>query len=180
MRAGAAAALVALAALPALGAGPLPERLESPRLVVLKARRQLQLFSAGALLKTYPIALGSEPVAPKRREGDRATPEGKYRVCLKNPRSRFTLSLGLDYPNAADAALALAQRRISRRQHDAIVAAVRRGACPPWGTPLGGEIFVHGGGTASDWTWGCVALDDADIRELFRLVPVGTAVEIEP
>ena len=51
---------------------------------------------------------------------------------------------------------------------------------PPWDTPLGGEIFIHGGGSGSDWTWGCVALDDDDVRELYRAVRVGTPVTIEP
>jgi lipoprotein-anchoring transpeptidase ErfK/SrfK len=50
----------------------------------------------------------------------------------------------------------------------------------PWNTALGGEIFIHGHGSGSDWTWGCVALDDADIQELYSLIPVGTPVRIHP
>ena len=49
---------------------------------------------------------------------------------------------------------------------------------PPWDTKLGGEIFVHGRGSKSDWTLGCIALDDADIEELYRLVPVRTPITI--
>jgi lipoprotein-anchoring transpeptidase ErfK/SrfK len=40
-------------------------------------------------------------------------------------------------------------------------------------------LFIHGNGSQSDWTWGCVALDDKDIRELFDAVPIGTPVTIE-
>ena len=69
---------------------------------------------------------------------------------------------------------------ITRAQHRGIVEAARRGACPPWDTQLGGEIFIHGRGSSSDWTWGCVALDDGDVRELYARIPVGTPVLVEP
>ncbi|MFR5856107.1 MAG: L,D-transpeptidase family protein [Lachnospiraceae bacterium] len=39
---------------------------------------------------------------------------------------------------------------------------------PPWGTALGGEIYLHEGGTASDWTQGCIALESADMARLFE------------
>ena len=69
---------------------------------------------------------------------------------------------------------------ITRRQHWQIVESIRAGGCPPWNTPLGGEVFIHGSGSATDWIWGCVALDDDDIRELFPRIPVGTPIVIEP
>ena len=50
---------------------------------------------------------------------------------------------------------------------------------PPQKTALGGEVYIHGNGSQSDWTWGCVALDDKDIRELFDAVTVNTKVMIE-
>jgi lipoprotein-anchoring transpeptidase ErfK/SrfK len=46
-------------------------------------------------------------------------------------------------------------------------------------TPLGGDIMIHGFGTARDWTWGCVALENANIKALFDLLPIGTVVVIE-
>ncbi len=58
--------------------------------------------------------------------------------------------------------------------------ALARKRTPPWDTALGGEIFIHGGGTSGDWTAGCVALDNADMQELFDSVPLGTPVRIEP
>lgn len=159
---------------------PLPATLEAPRLVVRKARRELLVFSGERLLKTYRVGLGTNPVPPKERHGDRATPEGRYFVCRKNPRSQFVLSLGLSYPNGADAERGLKAGLVSPAQHRRVVESARRGTCPPWDTPLGGEIFIHGSGSASDWTWGCVALDDADVRELYPRIPVGTPVLIEP
>ena len=69
---------------------------------------------------------------------------------------------------------------ITRAQHDAIVRAIKRKTTPPQNTRLGGDIYIHGNGAGSDWTWGCVALDNVDIRELFEAVPVGTKVTIQP
>lgn len=159
---------------------PLPASIESPRLVVRKAQRQLLVYSGDTLLKTYRVGLGGNPVPPKERQGDLATPEGSYVVCIRNPRSQFLLSLGLTYPNAADADRGLKAGLITRGQHRRIVESARTGACPPWNTALGGEIFIHGRGSATDWTWGCVALDDDDVRELYPRIPVGTPVVIEP
>lgn len=173
-------ALALAGLLAAAPAEPLPESIASPRLVVHKAKRELLVFSGERLLKTYRVGLGLRPVPPKEREGDRATPEGSYVVCIRNPESTFTLSLGLDYPNAADADRGLKAGLITRAQHARIVESVRAGRCPPWNTTLGGEIFIHGSGSATDWTWGCVALDDDDIRELYPRIPVGTPVVIEP
>lgn len=178
--AGVLGALALSALLAATPADPLPATIGNPRLVVQKARRALLVYSGEKLLKTYRVGLGLNPVPPKEREGDRATPEGSYLVCMKNPQSRFVLSLGLSYPNPADAERGLAAGSISRRQYRQVVESARAGACPPWNTPLGGEVFIHGSGSETDWTWGCVALDDDDIRELFPRIPVGTPVVIEP
>ncbi|HEV8268022.1 MAG TPA: L,D-transpeptidase [Thermoanaerobaculia bacterium] len=150
------------------------------RVEIEKARRELRLYDGETLVKTYRVALGLNPVPPKRRAGDRATPEGTYFICLKNPASRFTLSLAINYPNARDAERGLKEGLIGRAARDRIVAAERRRTVPPWNTALGGEIFIHGRGAGSDWTWGCVALDDDDVRELYARLPVGTPVEIRP
>jgi L,D-peptidoglycan transpeptidase YkuD (ErfK/YbiS/YcfS/YnhG family) len=164
----------------AMNRRPLRLPLKAPRLLVRKSARRLELFAGGRRVRIYRVALGSGPVGDKRHEGDGRTPEGDFRVCTKNERSNFYLSLGLDYPRPADAASALRDGLITRDQHDQIVRAARARRCPPWDTPLGGEIFIHGGGAASDWTLGCVALDNEHIQELFQHLPVGTPVRIEP
>ena len=69
---------------------------------------------------------------------------------------------------------------ITRAQYDAIVRAIKRKATPPQNTRLGGDIYIHGNGSSSDWTWGCVALENEDIRELFEALTVGTKVTIKP
>lgn len=155
-------------------------RLSGLRIVVHKAARRLELFDGERLVRAERIGLGSEPVRPKEREGDGATPEGDYVVCTKNPESRYHLALGLSYPGPHDAARGLAAAAIRRDEHDRIVEAARAGARPPWDTALGGEIMIHGHGAGSDWTAGCIALDDSAMRALYEAVPLGTPVTIRP
>lgn len=154
--------------------------LVSPRIVVLKAERRLELYSAGKRVRRYRIGLSFEPEGDKEREGDGRTPEGEFYVCNLNRDSKDYLSLGLSYPNAEDAARGLAAGLVTKARHDRIVAAIERGGQPAWDTALGGEIFIHGCGASRDWTWGCIALEDPDVRELFDAVPVGTPVLIKP
>jgi murein L,D-transpeptidase YafK len=159
---------------------PLKLRLRDPKIVVKKTQRQLLLFSDGKLVRTYRIGLGLSPLGDKVRAGDRRTPEGEFYIFTKNDRSAFYLSLGLSYPNTAHAERGLRDGLITRAQHDTITRALRAKKAPPQNTHLGGDIYIHGNGAQSDWTWGCVALENEDIRELFGAVSVGTPVVIEP
>ena len=133
-----------------------------------KSDRTLTLYAHGQPVRRYTgIQLGDEPVGAKRFQGDERTPEGHYTLDYGNPRSAYHLSLHISYPNAADRAYARAQ-----------------------GRSPGGDIFIHGqpngyGQTPGDrvegdWTDGCIALADAEIEELWRLVGDGTAIEILP
>jgi murein L,D-transpeptidase YafK len=163
-----------------LDRSPLKLPLRDPKIVVKKAQRQLLLFSGGKPVRTYRIGLGLSPLGDKVRAGDRRTPEGEFYVFTKNDRSAFYLSLGLSYPNAAHAERGLRDGLITRAQYEAITRALRARKTPLQNTHLGGDIYIHGHGAQSDWTWGCVALEDEDIRELFGAVSVGTPVTIEP
>ena len=150
--------------------------LSSVHLVVDKSDRQLQLFSGDKLVKSYRVGLGGAPVGDKVRQGDQRTPTGTFTVVTRNPKSNFTLFLGLSYPMAEDAKRGLASGLISPAQHDAIVEAERTGRLPLWNTTLGGAIGIHGMGGSADWTLGCVAVEDAEIRALWEVVPLGTRV----
>jgi murein L,D-transpeptidase YafK len=154
--------------------------LRQPRIVVKKRLRQLLLFSADKIVRTYRIGLGSSPVGDKVRQGDRRTPEGDFYIFTKNDKSAYYLSLGISYPNLAHADRGLRDGLITRAQHEAIVRALRAKKTPPQNTLLGGDIYIHGNGARNDWTWGCAALENEDMLELFNAVPVGTAVTIEP
>jgi len=160
-------------------AKPLKLPLVSPRIVVKKAERKLFLYSAGKLVRTYHVGLGLSPVGDKVREGDRRTPEGDFFIFTKNDKSAFYLSLGVSYPNTAHAQRGLRDGLITRAQYESIISALNAKQAPPQNTKLGGDIYIHGNGASSDWTWGCVALENDDVRELFNAVPVGTPVRIQ-
>ena len=140
---------------------------QADKIVVEKSKRTMTLFAGSKVLKTYKVALGTVPLGPKRTEGDHKTPEGNYTIDAKNPHSQFHLALHISYPSPED----------QKRAHDL-------GAQP------GGAIMIHGLPRAfaylgalhrqSDWTDGCVAVTNAEIEEIWKLVPLGTKVEIRP
>jgi murein L,D-transpeptidase YafK len=153
--------------------------LRQPELRVFKAARRLELWASGKRLQAYAVGLGLAPEGDKEREGDYRTPEGRLYVCTRNLASKFHLFLGLSYPGPKDAARGLKDGLVTKAQHDAILAAHSRTARPPWDTGLGGIVGIHGHGAGSDWTWGCVALENDAIEELWAACPLGTPVLIE-
>ena len=157
-----------------------PKPIEKPRIVVYKRERKLELYSNQTLLRTYHVGLGFSPVADKVREGDGATPEGDFYVFVKNNKSAYYLSLGVSYPNGEDAERGLRDGLVNRAQYNSIVEANRKKTGPQQYTKLGGLIYIHGHGAKSDWTWGCVALENEHMKELYDAVSVGTPVTIKP
>lgn len=160
--------------------GTMPATLIDPEILISKSQRTLTVMSEGERVKTYRIVLGRVPLGDKEREGDGRTPEGDFYVCSRNPDSRYHRALGLSYPSDEDADRGRLSRLISKREYSDIVRAIRSMKRPPWNTALGGEIMIHGGGTARDWTDGCIALSDSDAEELFAAAPLGTPVRIDP
>jgi len=158
---------------------PLP-KMEKPRVVIKKSERKLELYDGEKSVRTYKIALGFAPVGDKEKQGDGKTPEGDFYIFTKNDRSKFYLSLGISYPNIEDAERGLKAKLITKAEHRKIVQAINDKKTPLQNTKLGGEIYLHGGGTAEDWTLGCVALKNEEIKELFNALPNGTRVKIEP
>ena len=126
------------------------------------------------------MALGRCPEGRKRQEGDGRTPEGVYTICLVKEQGKYGRSLGLSYPNRQDADLALQEGRIDLSTHRVILERLAAGQRPPWGSPLGGEVYIHEGGAASDWTQGCIALEQCDMDALFPHWEMIRQVEIVP
>ena len=165
-----------------------------PRIVISKSQQKLEFFRNGSAPKTYRICLGLNPIGPKRLQGDSKTPEGDYFVCYKSNASRFHRFLGISYPGIQDAQAAFEAGLICLDDRDAIIDRVRKGESPPWHTPLGGWVGIHGYPSSTyeqkwalllypkphNWTDGCIALWNFEIEELFNAVPLKTPVRINP
>lgn len=135
-------------------------------ILIDKSERTLWVYQGAYVIRTYRgLQFGDQPVGHKQFQGDERTPEGRYTISYGNPQSSYYLSLHIDYPNAAD-------RDYARS----------RGRSP------GGLIFIHGQPNGvpdgvrvpGDWTDGCIALTNAEMAELWSLVPDGTPIEIRP
>lgn len=150
------------------------------RVILYKSQRRLYLLDGDHVLLRAPVALGRTPQGAKTREGDGKTPEGVYSICLVKPDGKYGRSLGLNYPNADDAHAALADGLIGEDTFQAIAAALAQRRRPPWGTALGGEIYIHEGGAGGDWTEGCVALNEADMDVLYPCRESIESIEILP
>ena len=138
---------------------------KADRVIVNKGTRELKLIRAGQVIRTYPVALGPNPVGHKIMEGDGRTPEGAYVLDWRNPNSRFYRSIHVSYPDHNDRMLAS-----------------KLGVSP------GGMIMIHGetnylsfsGGAPRDWTEGCIAVSNRAMDEIWTLVADGTPILINP
>lgn len=146
--------------------------------VVTKHKRRLVMCDGATSLGAFCIGLGASPIADKEREGDRRTPEGVFYVPRRIPSSQFYKAFLLSYPDSGDATRGLAAGLITQSEHDAIVSAQNAHVEPPQGTNLGGLIEIHGNGDGSDWTWGCIAAEDATIDVLWSFLDVGETIVV--
>lgn len=145
----------------------LPDGTSADRVLVRKAKRILEIYKGDSLLRTYHIALGSEPIGPKLEEGDGRTPEGRYSIDYVNRESAYYLSLHISYPSASD-----------------MVRARSAGVDP------GGMIMIHGLPKRTaflgrlhrfiDWTKGCIAMTNDEVDEVARVVAMGAPIELLP
>ena len=137
------------------------------KVLVVKSERKLHLLSRGETLKSYRISLGKQASGAKQREGDRRTPEGLYWIDWRKTSDKYQLSMHISYPNARDLAKAREQ------------GVSPGGMIMIHGTPLDEEYpewFFH----TLDWTEGCIAMQNNDMREVWALVKDGTLIEIRP
>jgi len=137
------------------------------KILVIKSARRLELISDGKVIRSYRISLGKQPKGPKLQEGDKRTPEGLYWVDWRKRSDKFNLAMHINYPNISDAAKA-------RRE----------------GVNPGSMIMIHGTPDSEenpeelfhtlDWTDGCIAMKNYEMREGWNMVKDGTMVEIRP
>ena len=137
------------------------------KILVIKHKRKLYLYHNDEVVKKYSISLGKQPKGHKEFEGDMKTPEGIYKIDSKSLTSSYHKNLGISYPNKKDKAHA---KKI--------------------GKSPGSQIKIHGLPNnkkwlgklhlLKDWTYGCIAVTNKEIDEIFSLVSIGTVIEIRP
>ncbi|MAY70868.1 MAG: hypothetical protein CME82_05355 [Halomonas sp.] len=147
---------------------------------------RLTVYRGGVELARYsPISVGRGGAKSQRVMGDKTTPRGEFHVNRFNFDSKFDIFIGLDYPTPTHARMALETGLYSQQDYDDYFDYYRRHRSPPQQTILGGYIGIHGVGDGDmdihrnfDWTNGCVAVTNQEIRELSGLIDVGTRVVI--
>ncbi len=144
------------------------------RFHVDKSERRFDVIVSDSVLKTYPCVLGEKPVGDKFHQGDRKTPEGSFSFRSKRVHGQWHKFIWVDYPNAES------NRRFNERRTQGLI---------PAGKDIGGEIGIHGVpdgmdhwiDAGEDWTWGCIALKNADVDEIYPyIIARRTMLVIEP
>ena len=135
--------------------------------LVKKSEKRLYLLAQGKPVKEYKVVFGPKPTGHKQKVGDERTPEGKYILDYKKEKSVFYKAIHISYPNEKDKAAA----KLS-------------------GVNPGNAIMIHGqrNGLGSrswlnqrfNWTDGCIAVTNQEMDEIWRLIHVGTPIEIQP
>lgn len=137
------------------------------RVVVVKSDKKLYLEKNGKVFASYPVVFGSNPKGHKQKQGDGRTPEGSYIIDRKNDKVGFYKAMHISYPNEKDIAEAKAK-----------------------GVKPGGKIYIHGQKNgygwaelvtqSKNWTQGCIALTNKDMKKVWEAVKEGTPIDIKP
>lgn len=140
-------------------------------LVVDKSDNTITLYDAVDWLIQWPCTFGSTDLGDKMCQGDRKTPEGKYKITSKYPHQKWAKFLRIDYPTKVD------YDKFEMRKQQGLL---------PSSAKIGGDIGIHGTWPREDWavenlqpwTLGCISMKNSDVNELYAMVKVGTPVII--
>ncbi len=139
-----------------------------------KSERRFDVVAGNVVLKAYPCVLGEVPEGDKMMQGDRRTPEGVFGIRSKRTHDKWHAFVWVDYPNAES------RKRFAQRKRDGLI---------PANADIGGEIGIHGVPEGKDhwidagvdWTWGCIALKNSDVDEIYPYIKAGgTKITIVP
>jgi len=137
------------------------------RILIVKKDRKMYLYKEGKVQSVIPVSLGKNPVGHKQQQGDNRTPEGEFFIHRKLCSPKYYRSLCISYPRPADKAKAKA-----------------RGVNP------GGDITIHAQPTwnadgkgdgytlSRNWTQGCVAVTNSEMKKLWYAVREGVPITI--
>ncbi len=148
--------------------------IENPYYIIIdKSDYELKVYDEEGWYATYPIVFGSKDLSDKMREGDKKTPDGKFKIIQKKIHPKWSYELLLDYPNEISV-----QRFNERKQ---------RGVLPK-NAKIGSGIAIHATRPEEEWTvdnfynWtdGCVSVKYSEMKDLYSFIPVGTPVTIQP
>jgi len=155
--------------------------------LVEKSANTMTVFYQGKPVKRFLCVSGVNTQGDKQRQGDNRTPEGTFFITdkelLHDDPYLGRKWIGLSYPDPVHAQRGMEQKLISVSQYQEIILANEQKVQPPQDTALGGWIGIHGGRDdlterKINWTEGCLALQDDDLTELYKMVQYGTTVII--
>ena len=140
-------------------------------MLIDKSELTLNVLNKEAIIKSYQIVLGSNPIDDKRMEGDRCTPEGTFHIVSKYPHKNWRKFIWIDYPNDES------RRKFNKSKLDGEI---------PKDAEIGGEVGIHGTPEDGDyliddkvnWTWGCISLKRNDVDEIYPYINEGTEIII--
>lgn len=152
---------------------PVHDSTENPYYIIIdKSDYELKVYDDEGWYATYPIVFGSKDLGDKMKEGDRRTPDGKFKIILKKTHPKWGPELLLDYPNPASV------QKFNDRLAKGLI---------PKGSKIGNGIAIHATRPDEEWTvdnfynWtdGCVSVKYTEMKDLFSYIPVGTPVTIQ-
>ena len=140
-------------------------------ILIDKSDYKLYVQAEGKTLKEYPVVFGSNPVDDKLMEGDRRTPEGKFKIITKYPHKHWSKFIWLNYP--------------TKESWEKYKKAKKEGKIPSNAT-VGGQVGIHGVPEGADyaidkrqnWTFGCISLKNKDVNEIYPYINKNTVIEI--
>lgn len=140
-------------------------------IIISKKNYELKVYDDEGWYATYPCVFGSSDLRDKYMEGDKRTPEGKFKVLLKKIHPKWGYELLLDYPNEQSI------EKFKERKAEGII---------PRNAKIGGGIAIHATRPQEEWTvdyyqnWtdGCISLKYTEAKDLYSYIPVGTPVTI--
>ncbi|MBN1550820.1 L,D-transpeptidase family protein [bacterium] len=139
----------------------------NPEFHIDKTFYTLSVMDNGHLCKRYPIALGRNPVDRKLHQDNATTPEGLYKILNLQPHATFYKAYDINYPNDCDRG----RYELAKHLH-------KLPKINDHYRSIGGEIQIHGMGIESNWTFGCIALRNADMDELFACKTITTGIPV--
>jgi len=148
-----------------------PSPIGDVSIIIDKSDYELSVYDDKGWYATFPVVFGNNTLEDKKMEGDKNTPEGKFKIVNKRRHEKWHRFLGIDYPTKES------REKFNRRK--------QRGEIPA-SASIGGAIGIHGTWPNEDfvidryknWTLGCISMKRAHVEEIYGFTSIGTPVTI--